>query len=176
MKRTVFFFLIAAACLNAESGPVHFGAAAGIGLPKIPVSHFRTPLSVLAGGMGHVSVAERFGIQLDGYALTTFSLGTVNRAGGDLQFDILWGSLAMSYRFRGFMNNRSAVLAGFGRYHLVQQFDFDREVVRTGGVNLGLSNWMIRPTWRGMFEVRWHLLFRPSENPQMLTLTLGWIF
>lgn len=176
MKRILFIIMIIALGLRAESRPLAWGLSAGIGLPKIPVSHYRTPISVLGSAMGHVSLIGRFGVQIDGNALTTFSLGSVNQAEGDLQFDLYWGSFALTYRVRGFMDNRSAILAGIGPYDLTQEFDQDREALRTTGVNLGFSNWTVGSAWRGIFEVRWHLLFEPSENPQMLTLTFGWLF
>lgn len=156
--------------------PVSFGISAGIGLPKIPVSQFRTPISVLGGCMGHVSVLPKWGIQIDGNALTTFSLGTVNQAGGDLKFEILWGSLALTYQLKGLIRSRSNLILGIGKYYLTQQFDQAEESIQPSGMNLGFSNWMAGRKWRGILEVRWHMLFRPGEDPQVLTITYGWLF
>jgi hypothetical protein len=179
MKRIHLFFIISALGVNSLTGAfrsVSLGVSAGIGFPKIPYSQFNTPVSVLGNGMVHFSFLGKWGIQADGNALTTFSLGKVNQAQGDLQFDVYWGSLALTYKMTGFMRNRSALIAGVGKYYLTQQISRGTEKIQTAGMNLGLSNWMIGPKWRGYFEVRWHLLFKPSENPQILTLTYGWLF
>ena len=53
----------------------HAGISAGFGLPKIPFSHFRTPVSVEGGAAMNVRLLNKWLIQLDGYVLHTFSLG-----------------------------------------------------------------------------------------------------
>jgi hypothetical protein len=175
--RTVFVILLLSffsmSLFGKPSSRPHFGLAGGIGLPKIPISHFRTPISFLAGGMIHIPVFAKFGLQVDGYGLTTVSLGTVNNSDAKLTFDLVWGSTALTYQMRGFMESRAAIMAGLGMYRLYQRFDTRKDVLNTLGFNLGLSQWM-RPGRRGgFFEIRWHLLFEPSDNPQVLTLTYG---
>ncbi|MBN2340883.1 MAG: hypothetical protein JXR45_05305 [Deltaproteobacteria bacterium] len=152
---------------------IHAGFAGGIGLPKIPISHFRNPISFLAGGMVNVPVTSKIGFQVDGYALTTVSLGTVNKSDGKLSFNLVWGSANLAYQIRGYMGSHSAVLAGLGLYHLKQQFDNRKDTLDTLGLNIGLSQWMKMRKIGGFFEVRWHLLFKPSDSPQVLTLTYG---
>ncbi|NQT26732.1 hypothetical protein HQ585_15355 [candidate division KSB1 bacterium] len=178
MKRIQLLLIISILCasgLYAAPRPISFGVSAGIGLPKIPLSQFRSPISVLASGMTHVSFTEKWGIQVDGNALTTFSLGTVNKVDSDLQFDIYWGSVSLTYKLKGLMRNRSNLIAGIGNYYLTQQFNHGKEEIQTTGMNLGISSWMTHRRWRGYFEARWHLLFKPSENPQVLTVTYGWL-
>jgi hypothetical protein len=175
--RTVFFLIfisVFSATLLAEPmSRIHTGFAGGIGLPKIPISHFRNPISFLAGGMINVPVTAKWGLQIDGYGLTTVSLGTVNKTDGKLTFNLVWGSADLAYQIRGYLGSRSAILVGVGMYHLKQQFDQRKDTLNTLGLNIGISQWMKTRKVGGFFEVRWHLLFKPSDNPQVLTLTYG---
>ena len=155
---------------------VHVGLSAGIGLPKVPFSQFRAPVSVLGGGAINVRLLRRWVLQLDGYGLTTFSLGRVDEREGELRFNLAWASFDILTHLRGVVNGESFLMAGLGRYHLSQQFNADETVTNTMGINLGLVDWKYRRGWNSSLEIRWHLLFHPSSNPQVLTVTFGVMF
>ena len=176
MKRFLIITLLLATVIEGKPRPVLFGVSGGIGLPKIPISQYRSPISVLGGGMGHLSIYKKLGVQIDANALTTFSLGSVNNAPGDLRFDVLWGDLALTYRLRGMLHSQSNLIVGTGHYTVIQEFNQGREEIQTQGVNLGISNWMAGRRLRSYFEVRWHLMFTSGEDPQVLTLTYGILF
>ena len=147
--------------------------SAGLGLPKIPISHFRNPVSVLGGGSLNFRLSRKMALQFGGYGLYTFDLGTRSSHEGKLRFDLAWVSLDVLYHLSGVIRSESFVLAGLGDYHLSQQFYEDETVLNTMGLNVGLAYWKHWRRWSSVFEVRWHLLFRPSDNPQVLTLTFG---
>ncbi|HDQ44982.1 MAG TPA: hypothetical protein ENN17_05705 [bacterium] len=171
----LFFIIFSTSLLAGQAGRPHFGFSAGLGLPKIPLSQFRTPVSFLASGMVYMPVYARMGIQMDGNALTTVSMGTVNRAEDDFKFDLIWASASLTYRMRGLMESRAALMAGFGVYRIDRRIDRRNDRLDTSGFTLGMSQWM-KPGGRGgYFEIRWHLLFKPEDNPQVLTLTYGFL-
>jgi len=154
-------------------GRAHAGLSVGFGLPKIPISPFRSPISVLGGGSLNFRLSRKIALQCDGFGLYTFDLGTGSSQGGKLRFNLTWISLDVLYHLRGLIRSESFVLAGLGGYHLSQQFDEDETILDTMGFNLGLVHWTHWRRWSGVFEVRWHLLFQPSDSPQVLTVTFG---
>lgn len=152
---------------------IHAGLAVGFGLPKISFSQFRTPISVLGGGSVNLRLMNRIVLQAGGYGLHTFSLGKINRQEGELIFDLVWASVDLMYRMRGGFSAESFVLLGGGGYHFTKQFGFDKIIVDTPGLSLGISQWFYRKSWSSVLEIKWHLLFRPSDHPQVLTVTFG---
>lgn len=148
----------------------------GMGLPKIPFSEFRTPISVLGGASIHVRLVERLMAQLSGYGLYSFSLGTVNIEGtGDLKFNLLYTDADMLYRILSRGMSESFVAGGIGIYNLNQQFNLDVDKLTTLGMNIGIVQWSTTRRMKYTFEVKWHLLFKPSPTPQVLTLTFGFL-
>lgn len=149
----------------------------GFGLPKIPVSQYRPPVSLLAGMDMSALLSNKIGLQAGAYALKTFSLGTVNDAPDLLIFDVYWASLALMYQLRGMMeDDRTALLIGGGYYNIDQRFKIRRDKLSTPGFNLGLSHVTRHKKYTGKFEIRWHLLFEPGDNPQWATVTYGFCF
>jgi hypothetical protein len=178
---TVYFFLMANLCSPLfgqmpMQERLHGGVSVGMGLPKIPFSHFRTPVSLVGSGMLNYRLGRKIGIQLEGGGLTTINLGTAGREQGELKFDFLWSSFDFLWRARGEVRNESFLAGGVGYYHLVQQYDDDKDDLNTMGMNLGLVSWAFRNRWIGIFDVRWHLLFEPSNHPQVLILSFGILF
>lgn len=179
MKRFQTVQLTVVLCLLITCMPVfaekriHSGCGAGFGLPKIPLSRYRSPVSITAGLFINYRILNRLAVQTDGGILTTFSLGTVDQTDSPLRYDQWWTSLSCLYRLRGAVRNESFVAAGGGLYHLSQQFDNDEDALYTAGMNLGIVNWHRTGWGRSYLDVRWHLLFQPSPNPQVLTLTFG---
>jgi len=155
---------------------LHGGVSAGVGLPKIPFSHFRTPVSFIGSGMINYRMGKKISVQLEGGGLTTLNLGTAGTEKGDLKFDFLWSSFDLLWRARGEIRNESLIAGGIGYYQLAQQFDEDKDNLNTLGINLGLIGWTFRNRWTTLFDVRWHLLFKPNNNPQVLTLSFGILF
>lgn len=152
---------------------VHAGIAAGFGLPSNFYSRFRSPISVLGGGLLNYRVANAYVLQVDGYGLYTFNLGTIDGRGGELRFNLLWTSLDLLRSMKRAAKGESFVAGGVGAYHLSQQFDANETIVNTAGFQLGLVDWRQHARWRSVVEIRWHLLFRPTSNPQVLTVTFG---
>lgn len=159
--------------LSQTGKPFEACVSAGIGLPKIPISQYRSPISLLAGVDVTAKLTQKIGIQAGGYGLTTISMGTVNNAEDNLNYDLMWTSMSLLYQLRGAMQDRSMLILGGGYYKLDQQFDLRRDKLTTAGFNLGLSHIMTHRKFSGKLEFRWHLLFKPSDNPQILTITYG---
>lgn len=155
---------------------LHASLSAGFGLPKIPFSHFRTPVSVEGGAAMNFRLLNKWLVQLDGYVLHTFSLGTASREEGELQFDVNWVSLNIMRSMRRGFRNENFISAGFGKYFLTQQFDNDKEKIETYGISLGIANWTHWTRWSMVSEIRWHLMFDSTPKPQVLTITLGMLF
>lgn len=172
----ILLFCLLAACIPVfAERRIHAGFGAGFGLPKIPLSRYRSPISITAGLLGNYRISNRVAVQSDGGLLTTFSLGTVDRTASPLRYNQWWISLACLYRLRGAMRNESFVTAGTGLYHLSQQFDNDEDILYTAGMNLGIINWHNNRRGSSYLDVRWHLLFQPSPNPQVLTIMFGFM-
>jgi hypothetical protein len=152
------------------------GLSIGVGLPKIPLSHFRAPVSVLGTGMMHYRLDQKIRLQLEGGGLTTFNLGTASREAGTLTFNFLWSSFDVQWRIMGHIRRESFLSAGPGYYQLNQEFDNDKVNLNTFGVNLGLISWTWKNKWISLFDLRWHLLFKPKNNPQVLTISFGIVF
>ena len=156
-----------------QSQRFHTGLSIGFGLPKMPFSHFRMPVSILGGGALNYRLSNKWCVQADGYGLYTFSLGTVTGREGKLRFNLAWVSLDLLRHFRGALQNENFILVGFGYYYLSQQFDDDEDILNTTGFSLGMVDWRHWKRWSMFTEIRWHLLFHPSPKPQVFTVTLG---
>ena len=157
----------------SQSRRFHAIVTAGFGLPKIPYSHFRTPVSILGGGALNCRMFGRLYVQANAAALYTFNLGTATGNEGDLKFNLQWTSADLLYHVRGVIRTNNLILAGVGRYRLSQRFENEEDDINTTGLCLGLVNWRHWARWSMVTEVRWHLLFEPGSNPQVLTVTLG---
>ena len=169
----LLFITVSSQAQNYNTKPVRFGASVGFGLPKIEISHFRTPVSLLGGVMLRVHLFGRFGIQVNGYGLYTISLGSVTEDKGKLRFNVSWVSSDLVYQLRGGLHRESFLSAGGGYYKLHQQFDQRIENYKTPGIGIGLLTCYHRRRLGTMLELRWHLLFEPKSNPQILTITYG---
>ena len=151
----------------------HTGISVGFGLPKMPYSHFRMPVSVEGGAALNFRFANKWLIQVDGYGLHTFNLGSASDLEGELRFDLAWVSFELMRSMRGFLRDENFIVAGIGRYHLSQQFDNDKDNLNTMGISLGVADWRHWQRWSMVSEIRWHLLFDPDPKPQVLTVTFG---
>ena len=171
----LFSFFVVGLCHAqlSEWRRVHAGPQIGFGLPKIPFSEFRAPISVLGGGFVYCHLFHRFGIEASGYGLYTFNLGSPSGRTSELKFNLTWGSVDILYNVRRRLNNRSFIFAGLGQYYLDQQMNEDIENLTTTGLCLGIANWRYGKKIRLVNEIRWHLLFHPDPKPQILTVTLG---
>lgn len=159
-----------------EEKNVRFGISAGLGLPKIPFGQFRTPISVIGEGSLTFRFVHRWGIRLGGGALQTFSIGRINDQAGELKYNLILGTAGLMYRLGGPFGGESFITGGPGFYRLIQQFGGDEETYETMGLSIGLVQWNYRRTWSNSFELKWHFLFEPSDNPQVLTITFGILF
>lgn len=89
--------------------------------------------------------------------------------GGDPRFDFTALSLDVMKSIGGGWTRDSFVLAGVGRYRVWQNPGTET----CTGIQLGLVNGSRIREVKTFFEVRWHLLFHPGSDPQVLTLTMG---
>jgi hypothetical protein len=170
-------FLFNYSSFSQERGNrIQSGLTAGLGIPKIPPSRYRTPVSILGGGFIYFPAVGKFGIQVNGYGLTTFNLGTAHGSGGKLSFDLIWGSGDITYKLIDNIIRQTMLLIGSGYYYLRQQINEDETINKTLGLCLGLTNRHQHKKWSSIFEIRWHLLFQPDPDPQVLTMTFGIIF
>jgi len=151
------------------------GVSVGIGLPKMPLSQFRNPVSILGGGFVNYRVMPSILFQLEGYGLHTFSFGTVDNSDGKLRYNLVWTSLAVMKRLRRPGRNETFLAVGFGRYRLLQQFNAKKDNISTAGISIGLVNWSLLRRVRMVTDFRWHLLFRPDPDPQVLMINFGFL-
>ncbi|MBN2030077.1 hypothetical protein JW824_07500 [bacterium] len=152
---------------------IRFGISAGLGLPKIPIAQFRAPISVLGGGSVNIRFVRKMALQINGYGLHTFGLGTINNRNDQLRFDVVWVSADLLCHMGGIVSNESFVALGLGQYHLSRQYEDDRDNLNTIGLNIGWISWSYHTRWNSVLEIRWHLLFNPSDKPQVVTITFG---
>jgi hypothetical protein len=156
-----------------QSGRVGAGFAAGLGLPRIPIARFRSPVSIAGGVFMPVRLHQKLLMQGSGFGLYTFDLGTVDSQSGTLKFNLYGAAVDVGYNIRGAMRNETFIIAGAGLYRLSQQFDDIHDNVSTAGICFGLLNWLHRGRMSMIVDIRWHLLFNPSPNPQLATILLG---
>ncbi len=152
------------------------GINIGIGLPKIPISHYRTPVSVCGGMVIYIGIASRFTFNVSGNALYTFNLGSVLEGKSTLKFNMIWGNVCLDYKLKESLHSESYISPGIGYYNLYQMFDDDINKVNTAGFTVGVITNRIGKKTISQFEVRWHLLFKPEPNPQVLTVKFGFVF
>jgi len=181
-KISAIVFLVVIICVTwiteknavfAQRRPIHLGLSVGFGLPKIPFSIYRSPVSILGSTSLNVRLHRKFGIQLNGGALHTFSIGTLDSRKSELRFNLQWGSIDLFYHLRGYFRNESFIFAGMGAYHESRLIEDNEQILNTAGLNLGLVNWTHMRGWTAVFEVRWHLLFKPDDMPQVISLSFG---
>lgn len=153
---------------RALSGGVQFG----FGLPKAPY-RFRMPISVTGGVMLNYQLNDKIQFQSTANTLTSFDLGTIDGKDGDLKFDLNWVNLSGLYKVRGKFSVGSYLLLGAGYYQLNQKFDNSHDKLNTYGFVLGISNNQLSRKVKTVFDLKWHLLFEPSPQPQLLTVTFG---
>ena len=172
----LFLILLTAVQLRAfrtTNRTIRPSLGVGIGYPKISLSQFRPPISV-AGNTGiHWSVTNKWALEATGYGLKTFSLGTVTDQKATLKFDAWWVGLDLQYQLLGDFNNTNYLCAGLGRYHLYRRLDTEIDRLYTPGLCLGYVSHLSHLKRSSVIEVRWHLLFEPDDQPQILTLTFG---
>jgi hypothetical protein len=152
---------------------IHIGLYAGMGLPRVPFSIYHPPISILGGGMINVQIMRRFLFQLDGLGLYTINLGTLTGEKKEFRYNVYGGSLNLLYAIRRTFSNDTFITIGFDDFFLSQKFDVEEDILTTTGMNLGLVYWKHHERWSGLLELRWHLLFNPTPNPQMLIITFG---
>lgn len=152
---------------------MHFGIYAGLGLPRVPFSIYIPPISLAGGGMVNVRIAKRFMLQMDGFGLHTISLGTVTDQKKELRFNVYGMSLNALYPVKRGFASETFITIGIDRSHISQLFDDEEDVLTTTGLNLGLVYWRHHSRWNSLLQLRWHLYFQPSPNPQMLLITFG---
>lgn len=149
------------------------GIYAGIGLPKMPLSLFRNPVSISGGGFVNYRIRPSILLQLDGAGLYTFNMGTVDNSDGTLRYNLVWTSFAVMKRIHGPGRNETFISVGVGGYKLHQQFNEKKDNISSGGVNIGLVNWSFLRRIGLVTEFRWHLLFETDPNPQVLVIHFG---
>jgi hypothetical protein len=168
--------IMAASCGHAAytaDRPVHITPGWGIGYPQIPLSQFRPPIAV-TGTLGiQWRIMNKWAISGSANALRTFSLGTITGEKARLKFDMIWGSLNLEYVISGDFHRESFLCAGSGLYQLHRQIDQETDQLKTPGISLAFVSHTVLIKYATAFRVTWHLLFRPNDRPQILTLTLG---
>lgn len=158
---------------NIEMKTCRFGISAGVGLPKIPIAQFRAPISILGGGSMNIRFVRKMAFQVNGYGLYTFSLGTMTNRNEKLRFDLAWVSADLLRHIGGVITDESFVALGLGRYSLYRQYENDLDNLNTTGMNIAWISWSYHGKWNSALEIRWHLLFNPSDKPQIVTITFG---
>lgn len=162
--------------LLEENKKIYGGFTAGIGIPKLPTSNFRTPVSVYTGINAQSWLKGKIGVRASASALYTFSLGTSTKESGTLKFSLLYGNLDLMYRISQTRISESAFVAGLGRYSVNQQIHENKSDWATSGFSMGIVSWRQHRKLRSQFELRWHLLFEPESEIQFLTLGYGILF
>ena len=161
--------------LTALPNDFHTGLSGGIGLPKVPYSGYRLPVSVLVGAFAQQPLAGKWMLRGEAFGLTTIHLGTWNGSDLPLRFNLLWASADGCFRMSGFITSATWLEAGIGWYRLDQKFGNNSAKLGTPGLNIGVLTQQSGFLNRMTFDIRWHLLFNPSPNPQVFTITLGFL-
>jgi len=172
-----FLFLIAGVCHSQGSWDKTWrgGITAGVGLPKMPLSTFRNPISIMGGGFVNYRMAHSFLLQVEGYGLYTFNFGTVDNSDGTLRYNMVWTSLTAMKGVQGPGRHETFIAVGVGGYHLNQQFNAKKDDINTAGINIGLINWWPMRRIPFVADFRWHLLFKPDPNPQVFMIHFGFL-
>lgn len=172
----VSMIFLSAARLHAirpDDKAVYTHLSAGLAYPQIPLSQFRPPIGA-TGSLGlHYRVHDPWWIHASANGLKTFSLGTITNEKAELKFDALWLSLDAYHTLSRDFHRIHLISAGMGWYKLNRQLDRDVDNVKTAGINLAFVRQSFRGKLGSVFEIRWHLLFQPDDNPQILTVTFG---
>jgi hypothetical protein len=156
-------------------GDFHVGLSGGVGLPKVPYSGYRLPVSVLAGAFAQQPLTGKWMLRGEACGLTTIHFGTWNGSDLPLRFNLLWASADGCFRMSGFITSATWLEAGIGWYKLDQRFGDNTAKLGTAGFNVGILTQQTGFLNRTVFDIRWHLLFNPSPNPQVFTITLGFL-
>ena len=170
-----FAFVMSGMTTELSDRKMRVSVGGGLGLPKIPFSQYRTPISFLLNGSLPVKVVPAFWLQATGGALTTVHLGSFNSSDKDMRFNLTWAGLEGMYRIRYSFQGEAFITAGLGEYHLSQLFDEKEDVLNTLGFSLALVNWNLGSKHKSVFSLRWHILFEPDDNPQVATVTMGFL-
>ncbi len=172
----LFLCLVMASTLSAAIGekPLDSGVQFGFGMPKTPY-RYRMPFSVTCGLLLNYHLSEKIKFQADANTLTTFNLGTVDGNDSDLKFNLNWIGFSGMYKVRGKFSAGSYISLGMGYYQLNQQFDNNTDKLNTYGISLGISNGNALRKIKTVMDIKWHLLFEPGPQPQLLTITIGFL-
>ena len=123
--------------------------------------------------MIRLQIHDKVVLKTDAAALTSFSIGSINGRKGTLRFDLQYVSLAVARRWKGDYGSAAYYFLGGGQYHLNQQINEKKDHLYTFGINLGVEYIKKHARLSTAFGLGWHLLFRPSSNPQVLMLSFG---
>ena len=176
IRLTLYMILLTALQLKAfrtADHSVQSSFAVGIGYPKISLSQFRPPISVVGNAGLHWSPMNKWALETTLYGLKTYSLGTVTGQKATLKFDVWWIGIDAQYQLRGGFDNSNYFCAGLGSYHLNRTLAYEVDRLTTPGLCLGFITHFSHMKRKSALEVRWHLLFKPDDQPQILTLTFG---
>ncbi|MFO7890150.1 MAG: hypothetical protein R6V04_07400 [bacterium] len=146
-----------------------------MGFPKIPISHYRAPISVSGGIVTYVIITNKTAFHISGNGLYTFNVGSVIKSKNKLRFNLICSTLCFDYKLKFSMNTESYLSSGIGYYNLFQQFDDDKDKLNTAGFNLGVTTNTLGKKVITQFDIRWHLLFNPEPKPQVLTVNIGFL-
>ncbi len=172
----LFLCLMISSTIFAAMGekPLDGGVRFGFGMPKTPY-RYRMPFSVTGGLVLNYHLNEKIKFQADANTLTTFNLGTVDGNDSDLKFNLNWIGLSGMVKMRGKFSVGSYLSLGMGYYQLNQQFDNNTDKLNTYGISLGISNDNAMRKIKTVMDLRWHLLFEPDPQPQLLTIMIGFL-
>lgn len=149
------------------------GIIAGIGFPRIPLSHHHTPFSITGGLFTNYNISSKFALNLSCNGLYTFNLGSVFDKKSELKFNLFWISASINYKIKDTFSHKTFISAGLGGYNLFQQFDQDSDRLKTKGINIGIITYNQQKEFNYLVEIKWHLLFKPDPNPQVLNIRFG---
>jgi hypothetical protein len=153
--------------------PVGLAASGGFGLPQIPTSRYRGALSILGNGSVRIRLHPRWMLKTEASALTSFSLGTTHDGQGRFQYDTQSATVSPMWAWKRSDRTPSYFYGGWGRYHFIQQIDAQRVDISTSGIRLGAEFHRTHRWCTTFTDLSWHMLFEPSENPQILTVSFG---
>ncbi|MBN2103727.1 hypothetical protein JW835_06780 [bacterium] len=169
----ILFFTSGLNGMNTDNKTIQANLSLGLAYPQIPLSQFRPPIGIT----GTIGLGWRFHDKWafcgNGNALKTFSLGTITGKNATLKFDAFWFAGNVQYTLTNDFHKKNILSLGMGGYKLNRQLDDDIDNVKTPGIGLGFINHTHHEKFRGIFEIKWHLLFKPEDNPQILTVTYG---
>lgn len=180
VKRNLF--LIWLVCISNAFGQTRqeekfsYGFNLGIGFPRIPQEKFQSPFA-LAGGLNlQYRINWHYMVRLSASGLKTYQYGKIHGQQENLKFNTTGLSLDVMKKLRGMWDEEFFFLAGCGRDWIDQKIPGVPDEMKSTSLRLGLVNMYHFEQFSMAVEMGWKVFILDTEDPQVLIITLGFLF